>query len=134
MPFNKLVDHGKVVTIGFICHYPSSCYNLQLPSQDQSGKEILKQIRVADRGGWGGTPLTWSLKCHLLAHCLPFVSVYTLPPLNKEGHLRPNKFPAWVLCKLDHHVVKNMLRLVIIILVKCFDPTCQCKRDNSDHQ
>lgn len=50
MPFNKLVDHGKVVTIGFIGHYPSSCHNLQLPSQDQSGKEILKQIRIAGEG------------------------------------------------------------------------------------
>lgn len=131
MPFNKLVDHGKVVTVGFICHYPSSCNNLQLPSQDQSGIGFNTQIRVADEEN----PLfTWSFVCNLLAHCLLFVCIYTLPPFDKVGDLRPDELPAWVLCKLGHHVVQNMLCLVIIIFVKGFNPTCQCVRNSSNHQ
>lgn len=35
MPLDELVDHRKIVSIGFIRHHPATSHNLQLPFEDQ---------------------------------------------------------------------------------------------------
>lgn len=39
MPLDELVYHGKIVNVGLIRHHPTTCHNLQLPSEDQPAEE-----------------------------------------------------------------------------------------------
>lgn len=75
---------------------------------------------------WAGTvPGIGARRAALPPHRSPLLGTDVVPPLGKEGDLRPDEAPARVLLHLQHHAVENVLRLVIVVLVKGLDPACQ---------
>lgn len=75
--------------------------------------------------GWTN-PLT--IKRYSLAHRLLFMFICAFPPYGEERDFRPNEFPTRIFGQFHNHIVEDMLGLVIVVLVKCFDPSCHKRR------
>jgi len=73
----------------------------------------------------GTVPGSGARRAALPPHRSPLLGTDVVPPLGKEGDLRPDEAPARVLLHLQHHAVEDVLRLVVVVLVEGLDPACQ---------
>lgn len=141
---HQLVQHGKVVGVGFIAHHPPARHHLQLPRLQQTDPRA-RRIKAFQQQN--SRRRNWSRDENHALHS-PFDQVSLLlidviPPLGEEANFCPDHLPPnndicqptgspptakrrfslpFVFTQLRHHIVQDVTCLVQVIVVKCLQP------------